>query len=146
MIGLVLSCATAIRTYERLNPRKSKPKRGRGCWFRLAAWHRYSGVLHVSCRYRDVRGHSYPFAALLGSGSLASVFAIRKWRLGLWGQAGIAATCAVALAGFVAIMPAKPDIDFTRRMLSDVKWTGSGAGSFDALLPIYEDRVRTGHP
>jgi len=53
--------------------------------------------------------------------------------------------------GFFAAVPAKKDADPTlalstqgqissiERMLSDAKWGGSGAGSFEALLPIYRD-------
>lgn len=81
-------------------------------------------------------------AALLGVGTLAAVFAIRNWRLGPWGQAGIAAVSAVVLAGLITTMPGKPDSDLTRRMLSDGRWAGTGAGSFEALLPIYADEAQ----
>jgi hypothetical protein len=92
------------------------------------------------------------FAALFGVGTLIGVLAIRRWRLDLWGQTGVAALAAVAVVGFFAIAPAKKDADPTialsaqdqnyssiERMLSDTKWEGSGAGTFEALLPIYRD-------
>jgi hypothetical protein len=53
--------------------------------------------------------------------------------------------------GFLAFVPATKDADPTlalstqgqissiERMLSEAQWAGSGAGSFEALLPIYRD-------
>jgi hypothetical protein len=88
-------------------------------------------------------------AALFGAGILIAVLAIRRWRLGPLGQAGIAALAAVAVFGFLAFVPAAKDADPTlalstqgqissiERMLSEAQWAGSGAGSFEALLPIY---------
>jgi hypothetical protein len=88
-------------------------------------------------------------AAVVGTVTVVSVFAIRRWRLGLWGQTGLAATAVVILIALVATAPGK-DADITlglagqrsgsiERMLSDVRWNGSGAGTFDALSPIYRD-------
>jgi hypothetical protein len=91
------------------------------------------------------------FAGLFGSGILVSAWAIRRWRLGLWGRAGIAALAAVVAVGFFAMVPAKRGADPTlalstqvrsssiERMLSDAKLGGSGAGSFDALSALYRD-------
>ena len=63
----------------------------------------------------------------------------------------VAALAAVVVVGFFAVVPAKKDASPTlalsthgqtssiERMLADAKWGGSGAGSFEALLPIYRD-------
>jgi len=91
------------------------------------------------------------FATLFGAGIICAVLAIRRWRLGLLGQVGTAALAAIAVFAFFAVAPARKDANPTlasatqgqvssiERMLSDAKWTGSGAGSFAALLPIYRD-------
>jgi hypothetical protein len=90
-------------------------------------------------------------ATLFGTGIVIALLAIRRWRLGLLGQAGITALAAITVFGFFAVVPAMKDVDPTlalstqgqmssiERMLSDAKWGGSGAGSFEALLPIYRD-------
>ena len=89
-------------------------------------------------------------AALTGSGILLAVFAIRQWRLGPWGVAGLAAAAAIGLLGAFAAIPVKKNADptialstqtqaATERMLSDVAPVGSGAGTFEALLPVYRD-------
>jgi hypothetical protein len=73
-------------------------------------------------------------AALFGTGILIAALAIRRWRPGPLGKAGIAALAAVAVFGFFAVVPAKKDADPTlalstqgqtssiERMLSDTKW------------------------
>ena len=90
-------------------------------------------------------------AALFGAGTLVAVFAIRKWRPGPLGQAWTAALAAIAIIGVFAVVPARKATDPTlalssqaqfssiQRMLSDAKWTGSGAGTLAALLPLYRE-------
>src|SRR5712691_11909109 len=128
IIGFILSCATTIRSYERLD-----------------------GTQRRKSRVMAIVAASALMAALFGAGILIAVLAIRRWRFGPLGQAGIAALAAVAVSGFFAAVPAKKDADPTlalstqgpissiERMLSDTKWGGSGAGSFEALSPIYRD-------
>jgi hypothetical protein len=142
VIGFVLSCAMAIRAYERLDSKS-----------------RMTAIVPVSasvaplfvCLSAILIGADLVvfLAALFGAGILIAVLAIRRWRLGPLGQAGIAALAAVAVFGFLAFVPATKDADPTlalstqgqtssiERMLSEAQWAGSGAGSFEALLPIY---------
>lgn len=93
------------------------------------------------------------FAAACGVGALALIVVIR--RLGLAPAMG--AFLAVAAVGvllslisrdLVATGPdltlrfsvaAKPFVDQAQRIVSDTSWLGSGAGSFAALLPIYQE-------
>lgn len=84
---------------------------------------------------------------------LMSVVAIRKWRLGLWGKCGLAATAGIGLIGFFSASPINHDLDPTLwfssqptpivatadRILADAGLSGTGAGTFEALLPIYRD-------
>jgi hypothetical protein len=93
------------------------------------------------------------FAAACGLAVLMSVVAIRKWRLGLWGQCGLAAVATVGLIGFFSATPANHDVDPTLwfssqpapilatadRILADAGLSGTGAGTFEALSPIYRD-------
>jgi hypothetical protein len=142
VIGFVLSCAMAIRAYERLDSKS-----------------RMTAMVPVSasvaplfvCLSAILLGGDLVviLSALFGAGTLVAVLAIRRWRLGSLGQAGIAALAAIAVFGFLAFVPATKDADPTlalstqgqissiERMLSEAQWAGSGAGSFEALLPIY---------
>jgi hypothetical protein len=142
VVGFILSCAMAIRAYERLDSKS-----------------RMTAIVPVSTSVAPLfvclsailisADLVLLFAALFGAGILIAVVAIRRWRLGPLGHAGIAGIAAVAVFGFLAFVPATKDADPTlalstqgqissiERMLSEAQWAGSGAGSFEALLPIY---------
>jgi hypothetical protein len=148
VIGFILSCATTVRAYEHLDSTQHRKSRMMAM---LAASASMAAVFICLSAILISTDSILFLAALFGTGVLIAVFAIRRWRLGPLGQAGIAALAAVAVFGFFAVVPAKKDADLTlawstqgqissiERMLSDAKWGGSGAGSFEALLPIYRD-------
>jgi hypothetical protein len=150
VIGFILSCATAIRAYELLGTSNSRPENS-PMMVKVAA--SASMAVLIICLSAILMSANTVlfFAALFGAGILISVLAIRRWRLGLWGQAGVAALATIAAVGFFTIVPAKKNADSTlalssqgqnpsiERMLFDTKWVGSGAGTFKALLPIYRD-------
>jgi hypothetical protein len=148
VIGFILSCAMAIRAYERLDSTRQRKSRMKA----IVAASAPTAPLVVCLFAILISADLVLFlAALLGTGVLTAVLTIRRWRLGPLGQAGVAALAAVAVFGFFAVVPARKDTDptlalstkgqisSTERMLSDAKWGGSGAGSFEALLPIYRD-------
>jgi hypothetical protein len=150
VIGFILSCATTITAYERLDAPGTR-HRNSGTKAKAAAL-ASTAALFICLSAILINADAVMFlAALFGAGILVSVSAIRRWRLGLWGQAGTAVLAAVAMAGFFAVVPAKKGasptlalstqggISSIERMLSDTKWGGSGAGSFEALWPIYRD-------
>ncbi|KYH01016.1 hypothetical protein [Bradyrhizobium sp. DOA1] len=93
-------------------------------------------------------------AALLGSGLLLSVFAIRRWFLGVWGTAGVLAAALIIFIATLTVIPLRTNTDptialstnsqtATERMLLDVGPAGSGAGASTVLLPIYRDAGAT---
>jgi hypothetical protein len=148
VIGFILSCAMAIRAYERLDSTRQRKSRMTA----IVPVSVSVAPLFVCLSAILISADLVLFlAALFGAGILIAVLAIRRWRLGPLGQAGIAALAAVAVFGFLAFVPATKDADPTlalstqsrissiERMLSDAQWGGSGAGSFEALLPIYRD-------
>jgi hypothetical protein len=149
VIGLILTCATAIRAYERYEMRRDKNGGSTADAIAIAP----SGIAFVICLSAimiDGDGVLL-FSALCGVSVLITVSAIRRLRLGPWGHAGIAGIAIVVAVGFFSSAPATKDLDLTlalsnqthiavtERMLSDVNWAGSGAGTFEALLPIYRD-------
>jgi hypothetical protein len=94
------------------------------------------------------------FAAGYGLGIFLAVMAVRRMNAGLWGGPAIAAVAAVVLVAIILSQPAirtmglalafAPHgedslIPITLRLLADAPWTGTGAGSFATLLPIYQD-------
>jgi len=148
VIGFILSCATTIRAYEHLDSTRHRKSR----MMAIVATTASTTTLLICLSAILISTDPVLFlAAQFGAGTLLGVLAIRRWRLGPFGQAGIAALAAVAVFGFFAVVPVKKDVDPTlalstqsqissiERMLSEAKWGGSGAGSFEALLPIYRD-------
>jgi|tagenome__1003787_1003787.scaffolds.fasta_scaffold20985049_3 hypothetical protein len=151
-LGIVLCCATAIRAYEHVE--KTRQSKSRTAAIVAGSGSLVGGLICLSAIL--ITGDVILFvAALLGAGTLIAVFAIRRWRLGPLGQAGTAALAAIAMIGVFAVVPARKETDSTlalsaqgqmsstQRMLSDAKWTGSGAGSLEALLPLYRDSADT---
>jgi hypothetical protein len=148
VIGFILSCATTIRAYEHLGSTRHRESR----MMAIVATTASTATLLICLSAILISTDPVLFtAAQFGAGTLLGVLAIRRWRLGPFGQAGMAGLAAVAVFGFFAIVPVKKDVDPTlalstqgqissiERMLSEAKWGGSGAGSFEALLPIYRD-------
>jgi hypothetical protein len=148
VIGFILSCATTIRAYEHLVSTQHRKSR----MMAMVAASASIAATFICLSAILISSDSVSFlAALFGTGVLIAVLTIRRWRLGPMGQAGIVALAAVAVFGFFAVVPAWKDADptlalstqgqisSTERMLSDARWGGSGAGSFEALLPIYRD-------
>jgi hypothetical protein len=146
VIGFILSCATTIRAYEHLDRKRQRKAR---MMARAAA---SITPLFICLSAILISADPVLFlATLFGTGIVIALLAIRRWRLGPLGQAGIAALAAITVFGFFAVVPAMKDADPTlalstqgrissiERMLSEAKWAGSGAGSFEALLPIYRD-------
>jgi hypothetical protein len=148
VIGGILCCATTFRAYEHVGSTRYQKSRG------LAVVTGSTSLLGLLvCLSAVLIGGDAVllFAILFGAGVLGAVLAIRRWRLGPMGQAGTAALAAIAVFAFFAVVPVRKDVDPTLgsstqgqvssidRMLADAKWTGSGAGSFAALLPIYGD-------
>jgi hypothetical protein len=148
VIGFILSCAMAIHFSEQQDTKRTRRRKSRITTIvRVLA----SMVALLICLAAILISADVVLllSALFGAGVLIGALAIRRWQLGPWGQAGVAAVAAVAVVGFFAIVPLKKGADPTlalstegqiaslQRMMSDVKWAGSGAGSFEALLPIY---------
>jgi len=147
ILGLILAGATAIRLYERYRSRRP-PNRIAEAF--LAATSGLGLVIGLFVIFSNPTPILI-FAGVIGLGTLSAMMVIRQLALGLWGQAGIAAIVVVAAVGFIAgnsppretnatlafANRSEASIAAAERMLSDATWTGSGAGTFEALFPIY---------
>ena len=147
VIGFILSCTTAILAYEHFDTPGTRPRSSQA---KVAASASMAVFFICFSAILISADAILVFASMFGAGILVSVLAIRKWRFGPWEISGLAALMAVLVVGFFAIELRK-DADPTlilsmqdklssiERMLSDAKWSGSGAGSFEALSPIYRN-------
>lgn len=151
VVGLVLSCATTLRAHE--NYRWRRASRRPDSSTRVVAAASIAAMAICLSAIAINADAAMLLAAASGVLILIGLAVIHRWRLGPWGQSGIAAAAAVVLISFFAASPANRAVDLTlalstqprvsivtaERILSDVKWPGAGAGTFEALVPIYRD-------
>ncbi|MDA9503443.1 hypothetical protein XI09_01015 [Bradyrhizobium sp. CCBAU 11386] len=147
-LGVILSTAMAIRAFDQLRRPGRSPRSAKGPIASLLA-----AILSLIVSIATVlvcSDSAMVAAALLGAGTLAAVVAIRRWFFGFWGMAGAVATAAIIFIASFTVIPIKKNTDLTlalstqseaatERMLQDIGPVGSGAGTFDALLPVYRD-------
>jgi hypothetical protein len=90
------------------------------------------------------------FATGAGLLTFIAVAAIRRWALGRVGALAIGITAAVIAVALVTVAASGPDprfafvkkdpatVELSERILNDAPFFGDGAGTFSALLPIYQ--------
>jgi hypothetical protein len=148
VIGVVLSCAAAIQQRELLSGNARQRNRRQAITGLIGATAALLTCITAILIQTDT---ALLLAALFGAAIPISIFAVRSWLLGPWGKAGIVTLFIVAIFGSFVAIPIKRDTDPTialkvesrqpaaERMLTDVPFLGSGAGSFTALVPIYRN-------
>ena len=152
VIGMILSCAITLRGYESYKQQRIKNEKPETFSILMIA---VPAIACAICLFAIMaNGNAGLLLAVgCGAGILASAAAIRRLRLGPWGKTGIATTAIICLIGFFTIHPMNKGVDVslalanepqkliatTLRMTADAKWTGTGAGTFSALRPIYSD-------
>lgn len=150
VVGLVLSCATAILAFTTNRQRRASGETREFSMNILAA---ISIASMAICGAAISTDAALLLAAFSGAAVPIGLEAIYRLRLGPWGRSGIAAAASVGVIGFLAAGPvdraAHPTLAFSsqsrdsiaaaERMLADAKWAGTGAGTFEALLKIYRD-------
>lgn len=146
VVGVLASCTAAIQAVERMQRGGKSRKSRTGATLALS----FASVSLCVCTMATLL-HANPavfVAAAGGAGVVIAIFVIRRWLLGAWGMAGLAAVAAIGALGIFATIPInnRAAVAFstqkeaaTERMLSDLSPIGSGAGTFNALLPIYQD-------
>ena len=153
-LGTIFSIAAAIRTYERLESgRPRRPHRSLSTLMGTLVGCASAFTLCMVALISDLTGNIL-FALAYGIGVLLAVVAIRRIGLGFWGALAIVAA-AGAGAIIVIATSSKPGVTdltlafastksnslivMTERMSADLFWTGSGAGTFASLVPVYQD-------
>jgi hypothetical protein len=153
-LGILLSLASSVRTIERREIGGEKSETGvQNVRTELIASGvgLMIGIIGLSASATLNVG----LTTMFGVATFASVRTIRRAGLANWAALILLATILVAAAMIVlwrydstrALSPflqfataSSPDaLSATQRMLSDASWLGAGAGTFSALLPLYQD-------
>jgi hypothetical protein len=152
-LGTIVSTAAAIRTIERYETGRLRPGRGKAIpsgTFAACAVALALCLIALALEYRS----STWFGVAYGLCTLLVAVAIRRIGLGLWGSAAVAVVAIVIGIGFIVSEPAirssdltlafavdkaDPLLSTTQRILADAPWTGTGAGTFAAIMPIYRE-------
>jgi len=148
-LGVTLSAACALLVLERHETRRSNRAHTQ-TKFQLASLACLAAFVICAGAVTATRSGSLTFAAASGFLTFCAVAAIRRWALGRTGAAAIGFTATVIAAALATVAASDRDprfafakkdqaeIELTQRLLSDAPFFGDGAGSFDALLPIYQ--------
>jgi hypothetical protein len=152
-LGVIVSAAAAIRTFERRETAHLHPARSATTFTRTLAACLVALMLCVIAIALNFTGNLL-FILSYGLGTLLAVVAIRRVGLGVWGSTAIAVMAWLVAIAIIGSQPAILNTDLTlafaskqpaslisttRHILTDVPWTGTGAGTFASLLPIYRD-------
>lgn len=148
-LGVTLAAACGILVIERYETRQSKPgQTPRKFLFSLAAC--LTAFAICAGAVGAAKSGSLAFAAACGLLIFCAMFVIRRFALGRVGAAAIGVTAAIIAAALVTVVASDPDprfafvkkdpasIELTQRILGDAPFLGDGAGSYRALLPIYQ--------
>jgi len=153
-IGTIVSVAAAIRTLERYQTRHSNTQRSHAAlvWAFAAS---FTALIACTVALAVGATSATMIAVGYGYGALIAVVIIRRLGLGPWGIAAIAVSAIVGLA--VVLIASEPGLgkqdvalafaspsppgltSASQRILDDTAWTGTGAGTFAAIMPIYRD-------
>lgn len=153
-LGIILSLANVVRAIERRETRNAdKPGPEQNI---LAALIASGAVLLLSISgLASSATVNVALVAAFGLVSFGSLRLIRRIGLGSWATGTLAATMIVAAAMIIfwrydPASPLSPFLQFaeepsaqafaaTQRLISDAGWSGTGAGTYAAIFPVYQD-------
>jgi hypothetical protein len=152
-LGAIIAAAAAFHTFKRADA--TSPGHG-GATLRFPVAFATCLIAVAICSLAVFVNATSPtyFAVICGAATLAVVIAIRRFRVGPWGYSAIASVAVVVVIAVVALQPVGRTVDLTlafagqapgslialtQRILAETNWAGTGAGSFSAILPIYQD-------
>jgi len=156
-LGTVLTCATATYAIERYETRRNRGDFGPRLFITaLTAALGAFAVCWIAVVFFTSNG--VIFATACGVGTFILIAGFR--RLGVPPRIGmllmlvaIAVPASMIARDLLAHTPdltlrfdttsSKPALELTQRIVNDTGWLGSGAGTFSALLPIYQETGQT---
>jgi hypothetical protein len=148
-VGVTLSAACAIFVFERFETRRYKSGHNQKK-FLVALLASLAAFVTCASAVAATRSGSLAFAAASGFLTFCAVVVIRRYALGRLGAVAIGVTATIIAVALVTVAAGDPDprfafvkkgaaaIELTQRILNDAPFLGDGAGSFAALLPIYQ--------
>ena len=146
-LGVIFAAAAALQSKARRPDQTSS-----WIWPTFVA----SLVALAICLLAVIVGASAPtyFAVICGVTTLIVAIMILRFSIGPWGIAAIISLAVFVAIAAVALQPGTrtlgltlafatqapaPLIAVTQRILAETSWTGTGAGTFAAILPIYRN-------
>jgi len=151
VIGTIVAATAGIRTLERYEARQVDPGRSvAGLVWTFAACGAALLICTVALALASTDAAMIPMG--YGFGALIAIFIVRRLGLGPWGIIAIAVP-AIGLA--VLLIASEPGLrakgvalafaspapsaltSASQHILDDTAWTGTGAGTFAAMMPIY---------
>ena len=151
-LGVVFATAAALLSFERsqmLGPGQGKSTNS--IWPPLVTCLIALATCFVAVVFQGTSQTHY--AVFSGLATLAIATIIRRYGLGPWGIAAIISVILFAAIAVIALHSGSRTIDLTvnfasqapgplvavtRHVLAETRWTGTGAGTFAAVLPIYQ--------
>ena len=151
-LGSVLASANGIRAFERFETQRIKGNSIAAFAIALV----FSIIAFAVCALAILLHATGYLILAAGSGlaSLAVIVLIRRLAFGPWGCAAIGSVAIVIAISVLAMLPTARITPLTRplapqvsvppasvsdRILAASPWTGTGAGTFATLIPIYRD-------
>ncbi len=150
-IGTIVAATAGIRALERYESRQMNPQRSvAGLVWTFAACSAALVICTAAFALASTDSAMSPMG--YGFGALIAIFVVRRLGLGPWGIAAIAVP-AIGLA--VLLIASEPGLrtkgvalafanplpsaltSASQHILDDAAWTGTGAGTFAAIMPIY---------
>jgi hypothetical protein len=149
-IGTTISIASAIRTFERYETRHPTLAMSTPKFLRDFAINLSIGAI---CWLAIADHPSYVFVAACSTATLLIIEAVRRIGMSRLAAAALAATMIIIIAIVAVMVKQNRERDITlhfasaprwlmsiaEEMKMDTRWTGSGAGTFSSLAPIYRE-------
>ena len=151
--GIIISLAAAMHMLERRKaqlPDQSEMTR----WQSLSSWAWLVAVAICTLAFILKGTNQEFFAVACGVATLAVSVVSRRFYFGPWGYSAIISIAVVVAVAALALRAGNKSLDLTiayaahapaaviavtQRVLLEAGWAGTGAGTFSAVLPIYED-------
>lgn len=151
--GIIISLAAAMHMLERRKaqlPDQSEMTR----WQSLSSWAWLVAVAICTLAFILKGTNQEFFAVACGVATLAVSVVSWRFYFGPWGYSAIISIAVVVAVAALALRAGNQSLDLTiayaahapaaviavtQRVLLEAGWAGTGAGTFSAVLPIYED-------
>lgn len=151
-LGFIIAAATAFHRFERSNT-QPLDQRGSTVWHWLAfVVCLFAVAICTLAIVVSATSQAY-FAVACGVTTFAVAVVTRRFRFGPWGYSAIISIALVLAIAALALQPGSRAVDLTlafaahapapmiavtQRILTEASWMGTGAGTFAAILPIYQ--------